>query len=113
METKFAKIRRISGEVFSQLLNVPILSGLLATWFFVRLPVSEPNRMEGFVWSLIFLTLVPALSYFFYIPFKKDSHAKTLHRQRVASFVMMILSYPAGWLVLAKIHAPSDFHCNA
>jgi len=109
LETKFAKIRRISGEVFSQLLNVPILSGLLAVWFFPRLPASEPNRMAGFIWSLVFLTFVPALSYFFYIPFKKDSHGKTLHRQRVASFVMMIISYPLGWFVLARIHAPLIF----
>lgn len=106
METRFAKVRRITGEVFSQLLNVPILSGLLVTIFYLLLPHSEPNRLSGYLWSLVFLTLIPSLSNLFYIPLKSATHEQTLHRQRISSFVFMAISYPLGWWVLSRIHAP-------
>jgi len=109
METRFVKVLRIAGEVFSQLLNVPILSGLLATYFYLRLPGTEPNRLTGYSYAVLFLTVLPALSYLFYIPLKNDTRERTTHRQRIASFVMMILSYPLGWWVLVRVNAPLIF----
>lgn len=112
METNLTTIRRTAGEIISQFMNVPILSGLLAVVFYLRLSPVEPNRLTGLVWSLVFLSLVPALSYFFYIPLKHDTRETTVHRQRVASFVFMILSYPLGWLVLSIVKAPLIFRAT-
>lgn len=109
MENRQGKIRRIAGEIFSQLLNVPILSGLLITAFYFLLPTNEPNRFTAYLWSLVFLTVVPSLSLFFYIPRKLESREKTVHRQRTASFVFMAISYPLGWWVLAAVHSPDIF----
>ncbi len=113
MESRWKKVRRISGEVFSQLLNVPMLSAALVTYFYFYLPASEPNRLTGYLWSLVFMTVIPLFSLFFYIPFKNDDHEKTLHRQRVASFVFMLVSYPIGWIALLLSHAPSIFTATA
>lgn len=109
MEKKKATAKQIVGEVFSQLLNVPVLSGLLVTYLYFRLPQGEPNALSGFLWALLFISLIPLCSLFFYIPVHNEETQKTVHRQRVASFVFMLVSYPIGWLVLAQTQAPRIF----
>ncbi|MPN33243.1 hypothetical protein SDC9_180727 [bioreactor metagenome] len=109
MEEKKLTAKQIVGEVFSQLLNVPVLSGLLVTYLYLRLPQGEPNALSGFLWALLFISLIPLCSLFFYIPVHNEETQKTVHRQRVASFVFMLISYPIGWLVLAQIQAPRIF----
>ena len=107
------KFRRIAGEVLSQLLNVPVLSGLLLIFLYFKLPPAEPNALKGLIWSLVFVCIIPLTSLFFYIPVHNEETKTTVHRQRVASFVMMMVSYPIGWLVLAQIHAPTIFTAMA
>ncbi|MEA5079595.1 MAG: hypothetical protein VB013_13565 [Anaerolineaceae bacterium] len=109
MEEKKVTVKQIVGEVFSQLLNVPVLSGLLVTYLYLRLPQGEPNALSGFLWALLFISLIPLCSLFFYIPVHNEETQKTVHRQRVASFAFMLISYPIGWLVLAQIQAPRIF----
>lgn len=108
-----SKTRRIVGEVISQLLNVPILSGALITYFFFRLPNYLPNRLGGFSWALLFLSIIPLCSLFFYIPGRLRDKARIIKRQRIASFVFMIVSYPIGFLVLRLTHAPRIFEAMA
>lgn len=108
-----SKARRIAGEVLSQLLNVPVLSGLLITFLFFRLPSDLPNRLAGFGWALLFLSLIPLGSLFFYIPGKVKEKARIIRRQRIASFVFMIVSYPLGFVVLRLTHAPRIFEAIA
>lgn len=107
------KVRRIVGEVISQLLNVPVLSGALITFFFFRLPNDLPNRLPGYGWALLFLSIIPLCSLFFYIPGKLKDKAKVIRRQRIASFVFMIASYPIGFLILRLTHAPKIFEAMA
>ena len=97
------------GEILSQLLNVPVLSGALATYLFLRIPDPEPNRLTGYAWTMLFLCVIPLCSLFFYIRVKDEEAQVTLHRQRIASFIIMLISYPASWLVLAAIGAPRIF----
>jgi hypothetical protein len=104
-----SKFRSVVGEILSQLLNVPVLSGLLITFLYFRLPAGEPNALTGLIWALVFVSLIPLSSLFFYIPVHNEETKNTVHRQRVASFVMMMVSYPVGWLVLAQINAPRIF----
>jgi len=108
MEEK-KSIRKIVGEILSQLLNVPVLSGALATYLFLGIPDPEPNRLTGYAWTMLFLCIIPLCSLFFYIPLKNEERQLTVHRQRIASFVIMLISYPVGWLVLALIGAPRIF----
>jgi len=108
MEEK-KSIKKVAGEILSQLLNVPILSGALATYLFFRIPELEPNRLTGYIWTMLFLCVIPLCSLFFYIPVRNEETQVTAHRQRVASFIIMIVSYPLGWLVLALIGAPRIF----
>ena len=35
-------MRRIAGEILSQLLNVPILTGILITYLYARMPTDLP-----------------------------------------------------------------------
>ncbi len=107
------KTRRIVGEILSQLLNVPILSGLLITYFFFRLPSDLPNRLGGFAWTLLFLTLIPLCSLFFYIPGRLRDKTRIIRRQRIASFVFMVVSYPVGFLILRLTHAPRIYEAMA
>jgi len=107
------RVRRIVGEVISQLLNVPVLSGALITFFFFRLPNDLPNRLPGYGWALLFLSIIPLCSLFFYIPGKLKDKARIIRRQRIASFVFMIVSYPIGFLVLRLMHAPRIFEAMA
>lgn len=108
-----SKVRRIVGEVLSQLLNVPVLSGALITFFFFRLPNNLPNRLPGYGWALLFLSIIPLCSLFFYIPGKLKDKARVIRRQRIASFVFMIVSYPIGFLILRLTHAPKIFEAMA
>ena len=101
--------KKVVGEILSQLLNVPVLSGALATYLFLRIPETEPNRLTGYAWTMLFLCVIPLGSLFFYIRVKKEEAEVTLHRQRIASFVIMLISYPTGWLILALIGAPRIF----
>jgi hypothetical protein len=101
--------KQVVGEVISQLLNVPVLSGALASYLFLRIPDPEPNRLTGYAWTMLFLCMIPLCSLFFYIPVKSEETQVTLHRQRVASFIIMLVSYPTGWLILALIGAPRIF----
>lgn len=112
-EKRVSKVRSIVGEVLSQVLNVPILSGALITFFFFKLPSDIPNRLAGFGWALLFLSLVPLGSLFFYIPGKVQEKARVIKRQRIASFVFMIVSYPVGFLVLWLTHAPDIYEAIA
>lgn len=109
MGTRWTKTRRIAGEILSQMLNVPMLSAGLVTFFYFRMQPAEPLRLAGYLWSLVFLTVIPLFSLFFYIPKKGEPREKTVHRQRVMSFVFMFISYPIGWLVLSQIQAPKIF----
>ncbi|MFO8035269.1 MAG: hypothetical protein R6U57_01380 [Anaerolineales bacterium] len=106
-------VRRIVGQVISQALNVPILSGALITFIFFKLPTDIPNRLPGFGWTLLFLSLIPLGSLFFYIPGGVKDKAKIIKRQRIASFVFMIASYPLGWLVLHLTGAPRIYEAIA
>jgi len=107
------KIRRVAGEVLSQLLNVPILSGALVTILYLQLPDGAPNRLIGYAWAMAFQCLIPLSSLFFYIPGRTRDPDKIARRQRIASFILMLVSYPAGWLVLRSIHAPAVFEAVA
>lgn len=113
METAPQKTRRIVGEVISQMLNVPILSGALVTFLFFRLPTDMPNRIGGLAWALVFISLLPLCSLFFYIPGKIRDWPKIIKRQRIASFVFMIVSYPIGFAVLRLTHAPKVYEAIA
>ncbi len=103
----------IIGEILSQLLNVPILSGALITFIFFRLPTDLPNRLAGYGWTMAFLSLIPLGSLFFYIPGKLRDWPKVIKRQRIASFVFMIVSYPLGFVVLHVLSAPKIYEAIA
>lgn len=115
IKTKDQKSRfiRVLGEVLSQLLNVPLLSGALVTFAFFQLPSDIPNRLGGFGWALLFISLIPLASLLFYIPGKLKDWKKVIKRQRTASFVLMIISYPIGFLVLRLVNAPKIFEAIA
>lgn len=104
---------RIVGEILSQLLNVPILSGAMVTFLFFRLPSDLPNRASSFGLALAFLCLIPLASLFFYIPGGVRDWAKVIKRQRIASFVLMIISYPLGYLILRLTGAPAIYEAIA
>ncbi len=104
---------RLLGEILSHLLNVPMLSGALVTVIFFKLPTDIPNRMAGFGWALVFISLIPLASLFFYIPGKVKDWTKVIKRQRTASFILMIISYPIGFIVLKLINAPRIFEAIA
>jgi hypothetical protein len=104
---------RVLGEVLSQLLNVPMLSGALVTFAFFQLPSDIPNRLGGFGWALLFISLIPLASLLFYIPGKLKDWKKIIKRQRTASFVLMIISYPVGFVVRRLVNAPRIFEAIA
>lgn len=111
--SRFKRPLRVLGEVLSQLLNVPFLSGALVTYIFFRMPTDIPNRLAGFGWALTFISLIPLASLLFYIPGKARDWTKVVKRQRTASFVLMIISYPIGFLVLRLTQAPRIFEAIA
>lgn len=109
METTYQKTRRIIGNIISHLLNVPVLTGVLLTILYFQLPAETINRNHAYIWSMILLCLVPLGSNLFYIPGREKDKEKVLHRQRMASFIIMMISYPIGWLVLSLMQAPRIF----
>jgi hypothetical protein len=104
---------RVIGEVLSHLLNVPLLSGALVTFVFLTLPTDLPNRTGGFGWALVFISLIPLCSLLFYIPGKSKNWSRIIKRQRNASFILMIISFPIGFIVLRLIDAPRIFEAIA
>ncbi len=104
---------RVLGEVLSQLLNVPLLSGALVTFVFFQIPSEIPNRLGGYGWALLFISLIPLASLLFYIPGKVKDWQVVIKRQRLASFVLMIISYPIGFVVLRLVNAPLIFEAIA
>ncbi|MDX1601248.1 MAG: hypothetical protein R3191_07030 [Anaerolineales bacterium] len=104
---------RLAGEVVSHLLNVPILSGAMVTFIFFRLPTDVPNRASGFGLTLAFLCLIPLASLLFYIPGGVRDWARIVRRQRIASFVLMIVSYPIGYVLLRVTEAPTIYEAIA
>jgi membrane-associated phospholipid phosphatase len=111
--TTYQKTRRIIGNIISHLLNVPVLTGILLTVLYIKLPHEVINRTNGYIWGMILLSLVPLSSILFYIPGKEMDKEKILHRQRMASFIIMMVSYPVGWLALSLMHAPKIFITTA
>ncbi len=109
MDASKKSVKNIIGEFFSQLLNVPVLSGLMITYLYFRLPEGESNALSGYVWAMVFVCVIPLLSLFFYIPVRNEAAQVTVHRQRVASFILMMISYPIGWIVLSRIGSPTIF----
>ncbi|MEE9599828.1 MAG: hypothetical protein V3V66_05140 [Anaerolineales bacterium] len=108
-----SRLRRVLGEVLSQLLNVPLLSGALVTFVFFQIPSDIPNRLGGFGWALLFISLIPLGSLLFYIPGKVKDWPAIIKRQRTASFVLMLISYPVGFIVLRVVNAPRIFEAIA
>jgi len=106
-------VKGVLGEIFSQVLNVPVISGLMLTYFYLKLPAGETNALGGYLWSMVFVCLIPLSSLFFYIPVRDEERQVTVHRQRVASFILMMVSYPLGWLVLSLVKAPRIFEAVA
>ncbi len=109
MGEKMKRADHVLGVVLSQILNAPFTAGAAITvmLFFVRPDV--PNRLLGWGISLIFLTVVPALSLLFYIPRRNEPWASTEKRQRVMSFVFMAVSYPIGFAIMKLVGAPPIF----
>lgn len=104
---------RIAGEVLSQILNTPVLTGAMITFVFFQLPRDVPNRITGLGWTLIFLCLIPLCSLFFYIPGKMRDWPRIIKRQRIATFVFMIVSYPIGFVILVLTQAPRIYQAIA
>jgi hypothetical protein len=100
------KILRVISEVLTQVLNVPVLSGALLVYLSTTLPAGTPNPVRGLWLALLFVSFIPLLSVLFYIPRKNEDHEHVLSRQRKVSFILMAVSYPLGWLVLALTGAP-------
>jgi membrane-associated phospholipid phosphatase len=109
MSHRLERTRRIVGFVVSQIVNVPLVAGAAITLLLFSLRPDAPQRLLGWGVSLIFLTVIPALSLLFYIPRRNEPWASTERRQRVASFVFMAASYPLGFVVLKIVQAPPIF----
>ncbi len=109
MSQKLHRTYEIIGIVISQIVNTPFIAGAAITLFLFSLRPDVPQRLVGWGVSLIFLTVVPALSLLFYIPRRNEAWASTEKRQRVMSFVFMAVSYPIGYALLQILHAPPIF----
>ena len=109
MSQRIEQTRRIGGFVVSQIVNVPFVAGAAITLLLFGLRSDVPQRVLGWGVSVIFLTIIPALSLLFYIPRRNEPWASTERRQRVMSFVFMAVSYPIGFIVVKIVHAPPIF----
>jgi len=109
MSKRIERTRQIVGFVVSQIVNVPFVAGVAITVLLFSLRPDVPQRLLGWGVSLIFLTVIPALSLLFYIPRRNEPWASTERRQRVMSFVFMAISYPIGFVVLKIVQAPPIF----
>lgn len=106
MRNKFQKTVEIIGVVISHIVNTPFIAGAAITLLLFSLNPQVPQRLLGWSVSLVFLTIVPALSLLFYIPKRNEQWSSTEKRQRVMSFVFMAVSYPIGYAILKLLHAP-------
>lgn len=106
-------LRRLFGEILSQILNVPVMTGLLVFYLYMKLPADAPNRLPAFLITLLFLSIIPLCSLFFYITGHEKEREKIIHRQRVASFIFMAVSYPVGALALYLMDSPRIFTATA
>ena len=109
MSHRIEQTRRIAGFVISQIVNVPFVAGAAITVLLFGLRPDVPQRLLGWGVSMIFLTIIPALSLLFYIPRRNEPWASTERRQRVMSFVFMAVSYPVGFVALKIVQAPTIF----
>jgi len=109
MSQRIEQTRRIGGFVVSQIVNVPFVAGAAITLLLFSLRPDVPQRLLGWGVSVIFLTIIPALSLLFYIPRRNEPWASTERRQRVMSFVFMAVSYPIGFIVVKIVQAPPIF----
>jgi len=109
MSQRIEQTRRIGGFVVSQIVNVPFVAGAAITLLLFGLRPDVPQRLLGWGVSMIFLTIIPALSLLFYIPRRNEPWASTERRQRVMSFVFMAVSYPVGFVALKIVQAPTIF----
>ena len=109
MSQKLHRTYEIIGIVISQVVNTPFIAGAAITLLLFSVRPDVPQRLAGWGVSLIFLTVVPALSLLFYIPRRNEPWASTEKRQRVMSFVFMAVSYPIGYALLQILHAPAIF----
>ena len=109
MSQKLHRTYEIVGIVISQIVNTPFIAGAAITLLLFSVRPDVPQRLAGWGVSLIFLTVVPALSLLFYIPRRNEPWASTEKRQRVMSFVFMAVSYPIGYALLQILHAPAIF----
>ena len=109
MKQRMQRTYHIIGLVISQIVNVPFVAGAAITVLLFGLQPEVPQRLLGWGVSLIFLTVIPALSLLFYIPRRSEPWASTEKRQRVMSFVFMAVSYPVGFVILKIIQAPVIF----
>jgi hypothetical protein len=65
------------------------------------------NPVRGLWLALLFVSFIPLLSVLFYIPRKKKRpRACAQPPSAKVSFILMAVSYPLGWLVLALTNAP-------
>lgn len=103
----------VLSRVLTQVLNVPVLSGVLLVYLYLNLPATTPNLKSGLGYSLLFISFIPLLSVLFYIPRKNEDPQRTQRRQRNVSFLLMAVSYPLGWLVLHQTQAPRIFEALA
>ena len=109
MKQHMQRTYHIIGLVISQIVNVPFVAGAAITVLLFGLRPDVPQRILGWGVSLIFLTVIPALSLLFYIPRRNEPWASTEKRQRVMSFVFMAVSYPIGFVILKIIQTPVIF----
>ena len=99
----------IISFVVSQIVNVPFVAGAAITLLLFGVRPDVPQRILGWGVSLIFLTIIPALSLLFYIPRRNEPWSSTEKRQRVMSFVFMAVSYPIGFVILKILQVPAIF----
>ncbi len=109
MSEKLNRTYHLLGVILSQILNAPFTAGAAITVMLFYVRPDAPNRWLGWGISLIFLTVVPALSLLFYIPRRNEPWASTEKRQRVMSFVFMAVSYPIGFVLGKVLHVPPIF----
>ena len=115
MQQNLRRAYHIVGIVVSQIVNVPFVAGAALTVLLFSLRPDVPQRLVGWGISMLFLTVIPALSLLFYIPRREamsrrlEPWSSTEKRQRVMSFVFMAVSYPIGFVVLKLIQAPTIF----
>ena len=115
MQQNLRRAYHIVGIVVSQIVNVPFVAGAALTLLLFSLRPDVPQRLAGWGISMLFLTVIPALSLLFYIPRREamsrrlEPWSSTEKRQRVMSFVFMAVSYPIGFVVLKLVQAPAIF----